>query len=158
MQILPYDGGVARFLTDPASAQQCFVTSEPLAARRQGVEPKVFLGADEGFNPYVGVVVTRASLWKDKPELVRAFVRASREGWKAYLQDPAPANATMAKLNPAMDARTFQEAAAAQKPLIDDGKTPLGSMSAERWKTLADTLVSLGLLSSPSLPTLPALD
>ena len=35
-EVVPYDGGVARFLADPSFAQQCYVTSEPIAAKRQG--------------------------------------------------------------------------------------------------------------------------
>ena len=147
--IVPYDGGVARFLTDKGAAQQCYVTSEPLAAKKKGADPKVFLVADEGYNPYIGVVVARRGLVKDKPELVRAFVRAARVGWQSYLADPKPANAVMAKLNPSMDAETFAAAAEAQRPLVEggDAKTRgLGAMSRERWETLAKQLVELGIV------------
>jgi NitT/TauT family transport system substrate-binding protein len=50
-RVVPYDGGVARFMVDPAFAQQCFVTAEPLAATKKGGDPQVFLVANEGFNP-----------------------------------------------------------------------------------------------------------
>ena len=36
VKVVPYDGGVARFVADKGFAQQCFITSEPIAARRQG--------------------------------------------------------------------------------------------------------------------------
>ena len=104
VKIVPYDGGVARFLADKEFAQQCFLTSEPLAAKKQGGDPVVFKMADEGFNPYATVVVTRGELLKQHPERVRAFVDAVREGWRAYLDDPEPANDVMAKLNTTMDA------------------------------------------------------
>lgn len=149
VKILPYDGGVARFLAEKDHAQQCFVTSEPLAAKKKGVTPKVFLVADEGFNPYVGVVITRRSTWLEKKDLVKRFVAASREGWQKYLDDPAPANTVMAKLNTAMDAQTFAEAAEAQKPLIVTAETKakgLGTMTKERWETLAKQMVELGAL------------
>ncbi|HEX8441608.1 ABC transporter substrate-binding protein [Archangium sp.] len=149
VKVVPYDGGVARFVADKGFAQQCFITSEPVAARRQGAEPVVFLVADEGFNPYVAVVITRRELWKEQPERVKSFVAAVREGWRAYLADPAPANAVMAKLNTTMDAETFAAAAQAQKPLIETAETQtqgLGTMSRERWETLGRQLVELGII------------
>ncbi|MDI3287755.1 ABC transporter substrate-binding protein [Polyangium sp. 15x6] len=147
VKVVPYDGGVARFVLDKEYAQQCFITSEPIAARKKGAEPKVFLVADEGFDPYGTVIITRKALWKENPDKVRAFVRASREGLRAYLDDPAPANAVMQKLNTTMDAETFAAAAAAQKPLVENPQTKkLGMMTRERWDTLGKQLLDLGII------------
>jgi NitT/TauT family transport system substrate-binding protein len=149
-KIVPYDGGVARFVADKDFAQQCFVTSEPIAATQKGSDPQVFLVADEGFNPYVAVVITRRALFKEQPDRVRAFARATQEGWRAYLDDPAPANAAMGKLNTSMTAATFAAAAAAQRPLIETDETKkrgLGTMTRARWDTLAQQLVELGVLA-----------
>src|SRR5258706_8693016 len=146
VQIVPYDGGVARFLTDPNFGQQCYITSEPIAAKRQGGDPQVFLVADAGYNPYTTVVVARRQLVTDKPEMVAAFVAATAEGWRAYLADPRPTNALLAKLNAAMDAPTLEAAAEAQKPLIETDWTKsegLGAMTADRWRTLAHQLAEL---------------
>ena len=151
VKVVPYDGGVARFLTEKDFAQQCFVTSEPIAARKKGGDPQVFLVADEGFNPYLGVVITRAALVKEKPALVKAFVRAARAGWQSYLADPGPANAVMGKLNKAMDAETFAAAAAAQKPLVEEGGK-IGAMSKERWETLGKQLVDLKIIEKADVP------
>jgi len=149
VKIVPYDGGVARFVADKDFAQQCFVTSEPIAARKKGSDPRVFLVADEGFNPYVAVIITRRALWQKEPARVRAFVEAARAGWRAYLDDPGPANAVMAKLNTSMDAETFAAAAAAQRPLVETEETKkggLGVMRRERWETLGKQLVEIGVL------------
>lgn len=151
VKVVPYDGGVARFLTEKDFAQQCFVTSEPIAARKKGGDPQVFLVADEGFNPYLGVVITRAALVREKPALVKAFVRAARAGWQSYLADPGPANAVMGKLNKAMDAETFAAAAAAQKPLIEEGGK-IGAMSKDRWETLGKQLVDLKIIEKADVP------
>ncbi len=71
--MVPYDGGVAHFLTDPNFGQQCYVTSEPIAARQKGADPQVFLLADSGFDPYATVVVTRRELLQKNPDLVKRF-------------------------------------------------------------------------------------
>ncbi len=145
VQVVPYDGGVARFVKDKDFSQQCFITSEPIAAKRAGSDPQTFLVADEGFNPYVGVLITRRALLQSDPKRVQAFVDATREGWRAYLDSPAAANAVMAKLNPAMDAETFVAAAAAQRPLVETA-AGLGVMERARWETLGNQLVELGVI------------
>ncbi len=150
VSIVPYDGGVAKFLTDATYAQQCYVTSEPIAVKKRGVRAKVFLGAESGFNPYASMIITRGAMLRDKRDAVRAFVRASADGWKAYLRDPKPANAVMQKLNGAMDAETFAAAAEAQKPLIETDASKaqgLGAMDEARFATLASQLVDLGVIA-----------
>lgn len=149
VKIVPYDGGVARFVTDPSFAQQCYVTSEPILAKRQGVAPKVFLIRESGYEPYGVVVVTRRGLLAEKPGIVQGFVEATARGWRAYLDDPAPTNAVMAKLNPAMDGETFAAAAEAQRDLIEDDETRahgLGTMSRARWERLSGQLVETKLI------------
>jgi NitT/TauT family transport system substrate-binding protein len=149
VQVVPYDGGVARFLNDPSFAQQCYVTSEPITAAKQGGDPHVFLIADAGFNPYTTVVVARRELVEQKPEMVNAFVAATAEGWKSYLADPRAVNQVLARLNPAMDPTTLDAAVEAEKPLIATESTQLaglGSMTAERWTTLATQLAELKII------------
>ena len=147
--LVPYDGGVARFMTDPALAQQCFVTAEPLAAKKKGGDPQVFLVADEGYNPYAAVVIVKKSTLTDHPDWVKGFVTAAREGWTSYLATPAPTNAVMQKLNPSMDAETFASAAAAEKVLTESADTTahgLGAMTRARWETLGNQLADLSLV------------
>ncbi len=161
VKVAPYDGGVARFVADGSFAQQCYATSEPLAARRLGSDPQVFLVADLGFDPYLGVVITRTSLLRDKPAMVKSFVTGARAGWAAYLADPARANAVMGKLNRAMDAETFAAAAVEQRRFVESDDTKrfgLGAMTRARWETLAKQLVDLGLVDKADVPELPALD
>ncbi|RIL02799.1 MAG: ABC transporter substrate-binding protein [Proteobacteria bacterium] len=148
-KIVPYSYSVAPFLGDPEMAQQVFVTAEPIAARRQGADPQVFLVAESGFDPYTAVVITRRESLRANGARIGDFVLALQEGWRAYLDDPAPANAVMGALNTEMDAETFRLGAAAQAPLVEDDFTRrhgLGAMSLERWATLAKQLRELGLL------------
>jgi NitT/TauT family transport system substrate-binding protein len=144
--ITGYGSGIAAFLAKPDYSQQCFVTSEPLLAKRAGGDPQTFLIADAGYNPYTTVLITRGEIVRDHPDRVKAMVEACREGWRQYLIDPSAANATMGKLNTEMDAQTFKDAAAAQKPLIQTENVPLGSMSVERWRQLGQQLLQLKVI------------
>jgi NitT/TauT family transport system substrate-binding protein len=149
LRIVPYSYSIAPFLADPQLAQQVFVTSEPIAARRLGADPQVFLIAETGYDPYAAVVVARRERLRREPVPIEAFVDALREGWRAYLRDPGPANRRMGALNPEMDAETFRQAAEVQKPLIETEATQrsgLGSMTRERWAELITQLHELDLV------------
>jgi NitT/TauT family transport system substrate-binding protein len=148
-------GDLSVFRNDEKYSMQCFVTSEPLAARRIGIEPAVFLIADSGYNPYATVLATSDSYLQNNRSTVKSMVLAVREGWEAYLKDPAATNAAMSKLNPTMDAQTFAESAAAQIPLIESKVSSahrLGHMSLERWQTLANQLHELNVVNKAIPP------
>lgn len=153
VKIVPYDGGVARFLADPEFGQQCYITSEPIAARQKGGDPAVFLIADSGFNPYTTVVITRRELLQQKPELAKSFVLATREGWREYVDHPQSTNALLGKLNPSLDGATLSAASEAQRPLIEtptNEANALGTMQRARWQTLADQLLSVKTIDQPA--------
>ena len=148
LRVVPAGGSIAEFLHDPKLSQQCFITSEPIAARAAGADPVTFLVAESGFNPYTTVLATRRAYFDSHPAECRRMVAAVRAGWTAYLDDPSAANAAMAKLNPAMTPETFAASAAAQKPLIQKD-VPIGSMSKKRWETLVGQLIEVGMLKEP---------
>lgn len=149
VKLVPYGGGIAQFLTDANYSQQCFVTAEPLLAKKKNKPSQSFLIADAGFNPYGTVVIARRQYIEKNPKQVRDLIEAIRDGWNDYLRAPEGANAWMVKLNPAMDNETMKESAEVQKRFILAANTPnkeLGKMSAERWTTLVDQLFDLKLI------------
>ena len=149
VKIVPYLGGVASFYGDKSYSQQCFVTSEPLTVKRGGEKTKTFLVADEGYNPYTTVLVTRGETLKRNRQLVKSMVAAVRAGWRDYLDHPEAANKLMADLNKSMTPETFSESADVQKPLIETSETQkngLGSMTFERWKSLTHQLYDLKVI------------
>jgi len=147
-QVVPSPGGsITQFLNNETFAQQCFITSEPLAAKKAGIEPRTFLVKEAGYNPYTTVLITRGEVIRKNPQLALKMATACREGWEAYLRDPAAAHDAMLKLNPSMDLQTMIDSAAAQKPLIENDQTRahgLGHMTADRWQVLISQMVELG--------------
>jgi len=149
--VVPYTGGITSFLRDPMFSQQCFITAEPIAARREGKKPRTLLISESGFNPYLAVVIAHEDTLKESPERAKRFIAATREGWKAYLLSPARTNAAMQKLNPSMDLATFEEGARIQKRFIeasDSRKKMLGSMEKKRWEILYGQLQELRLVKA----------
>lgn len=145
-------GDLSLYRSDENYAMQCFVTSEPLAAKKAGIEPQAFLIAEAGYNPYTTVLATSEKMLRTDPRLIDAMTEAVRDGWAAYLADPSKTNDVMMKINPTMDAQTFAESADAQKALIETEETKtagLGAMTEDRWKTLIDQLVDLKVIDKP---------
>jgi NitT/TauT family transport system substrate-binding protein len=150
-KLVPYTGGITSFIQDRKFSQQCFLTAEPIAAKREGLKPQTFPISESGFNPYLAVVIVHEDLIKEKPAMVEHFLKATREGWKQYLKDPSGTNALMQKMNSSMDLDTFNQAALVQKPFIetaDTRKNGLGSMKKERWNKLYEQLIELKLVKA----------
>jgi NitT/TauT family transport system substrate-binding protein len=143
VKVVPSPGGdLTIFLNDENFAQQVFVTTEPLQAKRKGVEVKVFPVSDIGYNPYTTVMATSGDLLRKNPDIAKNMVAAVREGWLGYLQNAAPTNDKMHALNRSMEAASFAEIAEAQKPLVE--ASPLGTMTTDRWDALAAQLKEIG--------------
>ena len=144
VKVVPSPGGdITSFLHDENFAQQCFLTSEPIAARKKGAAVKVFAVSEIGYDPYTTVLAISGESLRKNPDRAKAMVAAVREGWRAYLDNPKTVNQQMNQLNPTMDLDTFAEVAEAQKQFIGAGNS-LGTMSRQRWETLIAQLKDLG--------------
>lgn len=148
VQIVPYSGSVAPFLRDARAAQQAYAFSEPLIAAAEGARVRCLLVADLGFNPYASVLVTSEPLLTERRELAAKVARATTRGWEQYLRDPTAANAEIRARNGEIGAEILAAGAAALAPLVRPEGARLGAMTPERWQTLADQLVEVGLVQA----------
>ena len=60
------------------------------------------LFAKDGYPPYGSTIVVTRKTLEERPQVVRAFVKASMQGWRDYMRDPAPGNALIKAANPKM--------------------------------------------------------
>lgn len=150
-QIRKYSFNMAPFLVNKNAIQQGYLTSEPFMAAKSGVPTKVFLMADDGYLSYAATIMVRRELIEKKPEVVRAFVEASIEGWRDYLYgDPTAANALIKRDNPEMDDATI---AYAREKMVEYGLVEsgdalskgIGAMTPERWDTFTKEMIALGI-------------
>ena len=150
-QTRPYTFNVQPFVADKNMVQQGYVTSEPYAVQKAGVKANAFLFGDFGFPAYATTVSCMDKTVKERKAAVAAFVKASAEGWKSYLADPAPGNALIKKDNPAMtdDQLAYSVAKLKETGLVtggDAGKLGIGIMTEPRLKASYDFLVSAKLI------------
>jgi len=151
-QYKPYTFNPAPFIADVKSAQQGYLTSEPYEIEKQtGWAPKVFLLADNGYNPYSTMITTKLDMVEKKPELVQRFVDASIEGWYNYLYgDNKAANELIKKDNPEMtDAQiAFSIEKMKEHGIVVSGEAEtkgIGCMTDERYKKFFDDMVAIGV-------------
>jgi len=147
---IPAMMNVANFVANPQYIQQAFATSEPFFARQAGIETRLLLTSDAGYDPY-RVMFTTQDFLRQHPDVVAKFVKASLRGWQDYLNDPTAAHAAIAKLNPALNPEWMEFT---WKALRDGhfvaGNTPngaqLGGMDAQRWDAMYKQLVDLKVI------------
>ncbi|NOV24021.1 ABC transporter substrate-binding protein [Cupriavidus necator] len=148
-----YTFNLQPFLADPNAAQQAYASSELFSADKAGVKARFFLFADDGYPPYGTTIVTMEKTVREKPDLIARFVRASMEGWKSYLADPAPANALIKRDNPNMkdDQLAYGLDKLKQFRMITGGDAAtqgIGVMTDARWRKTRDFMVEVGLLKA----------
>lgn len=147
----PYTFNMQPFFADKSIVQQAFPSSEPYQAQQRGLKTNFFLLSAHGYPPYTQALTTTRKMVDEKPDVVQRFVRASIEGWKSYLANPAPANELIKKDNPNMTDGQLAFGLAKLKEMGvvtggDAAKLGIGIMTDERWERTAKFMVEWGLL------------
>jgi NitT/TauT family transport system substrate-binding protein len=148
-QTRPYTFSMAPFFADDKVVQQGFPTSETYIAEKAGQKVRFFLFADDGYPPYGNTIVTTQKLVKEKPDLVQRFVKATIEGYRSYLADPAPGNALIKQENPKMEDDLIAYGVKRMKEINflgsgDAATLGVGTMTDARWKQTYDLMVTSG--------------
>jgi NitT/TauT family transport system substrate-binding protein len=149
VQVVNYSGSLSEWARDPMAVTQNYVTAEPYSADKEGIANGSLLIADSGYNPYADIIVTTEEFLASNPEVVKAFVEASQEGYKAFFADPSKYVATLEAANSENTEDVVLWGAEQIKQLIDTGDATtlgIGAMTLERWQTVYDQLKELGVL------------
>ena len=136
-QSRPYTFNIQPFVADKNTMQQGYLTSEPFAVQKAGVKANTFLLADLGWPSYATTISCMEDTVKGRSAAVASFVKASMEGWKSYLADPAPGNVLIKKDNPNMtdDQLTYSVAKMKEMGIVASGdalKLGIGTMNEAR--------------------------
>jgi NitT/TauT family transport system substrate-binding protein len=148
----PYTFSVAPFLANTSVVQQGYISSEPFAMEKGGVQPTILLMADYGYPPYAQTIDTTTRLVRENPDLIKRFVQATLEGWVSYMNDPAPGNALIKQDNPQMtdEQIAFGIEKIKEYGLVFGGDAETGGvgiMTDARWEALRDFMVKAELAS-----------
>lgn len=151
VRIVPYDGSIAAFLRDKKFAQQAYEFSEPFLAKQEGANVRILPIRSIGYNPYASLLFTSNKLKSEHPEIVAKMTRACRKGWKAYLNDPKETNEHLQSLNPELTPGVLEFGVKAIVPLTTVDQVNFGSMELDRWTTLVEQLVEVGLIEKDAV-------
>jgi NitT/TauT family transport system substrate-binding protein len=148
-----YTFNLQPFYLDPTIAQQGYVTAEPFEAQKHGVKTKFFLFADDGYPPYSSTLVTTKPFIDKNGDAVAKFVKATMQGWKDYLVNPAAGNVLIKEANPKQgdDQIAYSIAQFKQRKVMTGGDAAthgIGIMTDDRWKKTRDFMVSTKMLTA----------
>ena len=123
-----YDGTVDAWLG--------YAHDEPIRAAVSGHPVTNIFPADFGIGGYEGLVIAMRATIDSSPDMVRAFVAASLEGWRYAIENPAEAAQTLTAWAEGTS-DVFQKASvSAVAPLVDTPQVPLGWIDPARWQQL----------------------
>ncbi len=148
-----YAFSLTPWLQTPRSVQEGYLSSEPFTAKKAGVDADIFVLSDSGFSGYATMVGVTGTLLKTRPQVVAAFVAASREGWAHYLNGSGTlGNLLILRDNPAMteDLIAFSRAQMTARGIVFSGDaltSGAGAMSAARWTRFYRDMRSLGIIT-----------
>jgi NitT/TauT family transport system substrate-binding protein len=149
----PKGTNLQTFFSDPTSAVAGYITSEPYVAKKSNMPVRFFLFADYGYPSYANTMATTADFLKGNGDAVARFTRASIEGWRNYLRNPAAGNRLIQQQNPRMDDEQLAYGLDKIREVkaVDGGEAAtmgIGIMTRERWQKTRDFLVDVDLLKA----------
>ncbi|KAF1023511.1 MAG: Riboflavin-binding protein RibY [Paracidovorax wautersii] len=155
-QTRPYTYNIQPFIADRNTVQQGYLTSEPFAIQKAGIQANTFLFADHGYPSYAVTISCMDQTVAKRGKAVAAFVRGTMEGWKSYLADPAPGNALIKKDNPNMtdEQLAYSLARIKEMGMVTSGYAAthgIGAIDPARIQTSYDFLVRNKMIEASQL-------
>ena len=150
-QVRPYTFNIQPFVADRNSVMQGFLTSEPFSLQKQGVKVNVLMFSDHGYPAYNTTISCMEKTVKERRRAVSAFVQATMEGWKSYLQNPAPGNELIRKENPNMTQEQLDYSVGKLRELGmvtsgDAASKGIGTMSEARLRASYELMVGANVI------------
>ena len=143
---------LAPFLSNKSSIQQGYLTSEPFLVEKEAdFAPRVFLLADYGYPSYGAMVLASSEVITNNPEIVKAFVNASIEGWRQYIyEDPSLGNELIMRENNEMKEDILLQAIKKIRnyELVSNEISKgldIGLMTDIKWESFFETMASNGV-------------
>ena len=122
-------------------------THETILAAREGYPVDLMRVEDWGVPPYYELVLTASEeTVRQRPDTIRAFLRAMQQGYADAIADPEAAIAALASASPELDRAVEAEGLALLAPAWTDGVTTFGTQAPERWRAYAAWMVERNLI------------
>jgi NitT/TauT family transport system substrate-binding protein len=147
--------GVQPLLVKQVDALMGFSMNEPVEAESAGMAVTLMPISDYGVNTYGLTLVANPDFMQQKPELVKAFMRATLRSVAATAKDPASAVAAVATAVAEADIKREAKVLEHTIPYWSSKETEargFGWQTTERWQGTIDVAQKLGLIETPLKP------
>jgi ABC-type nitrate/sulfonate/bicarbonate transport system substrate-binding protein len=143
-------------------AVQGYAVSEPLELATLGVAVETLTLRSTALHPYAQVIFAQDTAVSAMPDLYRAMLAATYQGWDTAMRDPSGAAAAIRAFGaPMADAAREQQALALVSRLVrgegDDQRRGLGVIDPHRWASNVAAYIGAGMVPAGTAP-LDALD
>ena len=131
-----------------------YTSNEPYQMRKRGVDYKIFAPRDHGFEFYSDFLFTSQQLYRENPQLVDRFNRASLRGWAfAFAHIDEAVDIILKQYNTQNRSReALRFEADTLKTLAYDGDTSLGRITLGRMEQISQVYRLLGFASKSLNP------
>lgn len=141
--------GVQPLLVGQVDALMGFTMNESIEAESAGMQVTELLIANYGVNAYGLTIATSDKFLKGQPEIVHAFIRATRKAVEASVADSNAANQAVAKSVSELDIARENKVLAKTAPFWSVQGKPLASFGSENaagWQQTIETAKRVGLV------------
>ena len=130
-------------------AAQGYAITEPACLEAAGFHPRLIPVAHSHLHPYAQMMFATTECIREHPGTLSRFLRATFDGWRAALADPARAARHVAALSEEQpDAEVNARIIEGMLPIVTGGRSPegLGAMDRERWRRNLATYEASGMV------------
>ncbi|PKM10448.1 MAG: hypothetical protein CVV13_13070, partial [Gammaproteobacteria bacterium HGW-Gammaproteobacteria-3] len=129
-------------------AFNAYISNEPFFLEQQGVDYTVLNPRNYGVDFYSDILFTTETELAQHPERVKAFLKASLEGWRYAMEHPQEIIDLLIEKYQVTKSRAHLEfEAEAMKTVILPDLMEMGHMNPWRWKHMAQTFVNAGMVN-----------
>ncbi len=149
LKIMPLEWGIDVLINKKADIVSGYTTDMPYLFTRQGLEYNEIRAVDYGLDFYGDCLFTSNKELRNHPKRVKDFLEASLAGWRYAMSHQEEMIAyILSNYSQRLSADTLRYEAQAMEQLILPRQIEMGHMNNLRWKFMAETFLSLGLISS----------
>ncbi|SME89397.1 Histidine kinase-, DNA gyrase B-, and HSP90-like ATPase [Tistlia consotensis] len=144
---VPHSFDIESLARGEVDATTAYVTDEVFALEEAGLDYQVFTARSAGIDFYGDVLFTTEDELARHPERVSAFLKATIKGWHYALDHPQEiARLIRARYSTRHSLRHLLFEAAQTRRLMAADVVEIGYMHEGRWRHIADTYASLGMM------------
>jgi len=141
---MPVLAGISQITTDKFDAQILYEINEAVLLEKNGFSVNLIRPRDYGIKFYADTLFATEETIRNRPDVVRAFVRASVAGWKAAIANTEEAVKETLEVNKSLDKEHQLRFFQLSIPLINQGE--IGRSEGNVWADMQEILLDQKLL------------